>query len=378
MSYQSFPWQAGDSDSVGKLCSLFLPDLKGKRVLDVGCNTGFFCGWAAYKQAAYVKGIGRNPDFLREAKKWFPSCKFRYGDWQDLGSGTYDVILFLSALHYAEDQEKMVAQLVEHLAPDGVLVLELGIAPGEEDSFVKVQRHKDSRYFPTWTKLHSMLAPYAYKLIGKSVEQAGDPLPRYVVHISRRKPLAIMLMGASCSGKSSLARSIFNKELSVISGDALLSRISSGEAECSAELAAFLRENFCSDKAALIMDICRAGLLAQFAGGVMQASQHRSFVYDGYVPAEYHLQFLSFFHEHGFYVVDMAVYSAMRASRQLAAPSREDVEGYIRHLERIYGFDEDAYLRANPDGAKAVQEGKVSSGFMHYVYLGKKEGRKLS
>ena len=52
MSYQSFPWQAGDSDSVGKLCSLFLPDLKGKRVLDVGCNTGFFCGWAAYKQAA--------------------------------------------------------------------------------------------------------------------------------------------------------------------------------------------------------------------------------------------------------------------------------------------------------------------------------------
>lgn len=140
MSYQSFPWQAGDSDSVGKLCSLFLPDLKGKRVLDVGCNTGFFCGWAAYKQAAYVKGIDRNPDFLREAKKWFPSCKFRYGDWQDLGSGTYDVILFLSALHYAEDQEKMVAQLVEHLAPDGVLVLELGIAPGEEDSFVKVQR----------------------------------------------------------------------------------------------------------------------------------------------------------------------------------------------------------------------------------------------
>ena len=74
----------------------------------------------------------------------------------------------------------------------------------------------------------------------------------------------------------------------------------------------------------------------------------------------------------------MAVYSAVRASRQLAAPSREDVEGYIRHLERIYGFDEEAYLRVNPDVTKAVQEGKVSSGFMHYVYLGKKEGRKLS
>lgn len=377
MAYQSFPWQPGDSDSVRKLCSLFLPDLKGKKVLDVGCNTGFFCGWAEYKQAAYVKGVDNNPLFLKEAKSLFPTCKFQYGNWEDLGASTYDVILFLSALHYAEDQKRMIDLLMERLEPTGMLVLELGIAPGEQDDFVEVRRQFDCRLFPTWTKLRSMLAPYSYKCIGASVAQAGDPLPRYVVHVTHKKPLAITLLGASYSGKTSLAQSIFAKELVIISGDALLGKIRAGTAAAADMLVDFLQDKSFSDFALVVADICRAGLLGCFAEAVVQAAHQQSFVYDGYIPAEFQREFLQYLHDKNFYVVDMACYSAMLNPHTLNVPSGEELAGYIEQLKTKFGFDEEAYLLANPDVAQAVKEKKVQSGFNHYVYFGKREKRRL-
>jgi glycosyltransferase involved in cell wall biosynthesis len=38
-------------------------------------------------------------------------------------------------------------------------------------------------------------------------------------------------------------------------------------------------------------------------------------------------------------------------------------------------FDEDGYLRSNPDVAWAVQQGKLGTGYMHYVLHGRTEGR---
>jgi hypothetical protein len=39
-------------------------------------------------------------------------------------------------------------------------------------------------------------------------------------------------------------------------------------------------------------------------------------------------------------------------------------------------FDEDDYLRANPDVRHAVQRGEIESGFQHYIGYGYFEGRK--
>ncbi|WP_244108455.1 glycosyltransferase family 2 protein [Burkholderia anthina] len=41
-----------------------------------------------------------------------------------------------------------------------------------------------------------------------------------------------------------------------------------------------------------------------------------------------------------------------------------------------HDFDEDAYLRKNSDVANAVQQGRVSSGYQHYILHGKREGRR--
>jgi hypothetical protein len=49
--YQSFPGVKGASESLAKLRALRLPSLQGKRFLDVGCNEGFFCGYARFDGA---------------------------------------------------------------------------------------------------------------------------------------------------------------------------------------------------------------------------------------------------------------------------------------------------------------------------------------
>jgi hypothetical protein len=46
--------------------------------------------------------------------------------------------------------------------------------------------------------------------------------------------------------------------------------------------------------------------------------------------------------------------------------------------ERGFGFDERAYLRCNPDVARAVSRGTMDSGMAHYQTYGRREGRHLS
>ena len=71
MSYQSFPWEQGDSVSPAKLIALDLPKLEGKSFLDVGCNAGFFCGFADWQGAKRVVGIDSSEGFLATARELF-------------------------------------------------------------------------------------------------------------------------------------------------------------------------------------------------------------------------------------------------------------------------------------------------------------------
>ncbi|NLP63147.1 class I SAM-dependent methyltransferase [Paraburkholderia sacchari] len=49
------------------LCAL-LPDVKGMRVLDLGCGYGWFCRWAAQQAAAAVEGVDVSVRMLERAR----------------------------------------------------------------------------------------------------------------------------------------------------------------------------------------------------------------------------------------------------------------------------------------------------------------------
>ena len=119
--YQSFPDATGDSRTLEKLKALKLPDLAGRDFLDVGCNEGFFCGFAKFAGAQRSVGIDRSAAFIARARQRFPACDILERDWNRLPEGPFDVVLLASALHYADDQAALVHRLVDLLAPDGTV-----------------------------------------------------------------------------------------------------------------------------------------------------------------------------------------------------------------------------------------------------------------
>ncbi len=101
----------GPMDSEEKLRLIQLPeDLRGKSVLDVGCNEGFFAFEAERRGAAYVLAV----DSDARARKKFHVVKrllksnveFLFLDVADLDVrkiGQFDVTLFLSVFHHLKD-----------------------------------------------------------------------------------------------------------------------------------------------------------------------------------------------------------------------------------------------------------------------------------
>src|SRR5690606_19579523 len=110
--------------------------------------------------------------------------------------------------------------------------LELGIVSSRDAEWRRVKRGIDEREFPSMPMLRQVLADYAWKWMGPSVSQDGDPVARHVVHISRRKPVAYLLMQPPGYGKSSLASALFPKAgIPVVSGDQVLATLASSTAQ---------------------------------------------------------------------------------------------------------------------------------------------------
>lgn len=288
--YQSFPSAVGDSSTLDKLKALRLPDLAGKAFLDVGCNEGFFCGFARFQGANRVVGIDRSKEFISRARSRFPECEFHQADWSTLPGGQFDLILLASALHYAEDQPALIDSLVERLSPEGTLVLELGIASSRKAEWRKVKRGIDERLFPSMPMLREVLAAHAWKWMGPSVRQAGDPVPRHVIHVSRRRPVAYLLMQPPGYGKTSLASGLFRTaDVAVISGDTQVSVLAAGKGAASDELRAAINEDYSPfriDQA--IQRVFERGLGEELVELWLGEARGLDMALDMYVPGPYH------------------------------------------------------------------------------------------
>ncbi|MEI7950555.1 MAG: methyltransferase domain-containing protein [Gammaproteobacteria bacterium] len=286
--YQSFPEAGGDSNSLEKLKALRLPTLAHKSFLDVGCNEGFFCGYALHDGASRAVGLDASPLYIERARRRFPAAEFLCQSWDALPAAGFDVILLASSLHYAADQAALITRLMQLLNPDGTLVLELGVSTERCKQWVQVDRSMDVRSYPTWPLLSDILQHYAWKVIGNSVSQRGDPVPRHVLHITRRKPLVYLLMQASGSGKSSVAGSLLVPAgVPVISGDKVLTQIAAGHLEAPAELKALLGPDL--DHTRLddsYRKIFQAGLLIPLLQLWQATAGGGTFALDAYIPEE--------------------------------------------------------------------------------------------
>jgi SAM-dependent methyltransferase len=188
ISYQAATSPLGGSYTDNKLRRLQLPELNGKRFLDLGCNTGHYCKLAQAAGATRIVGVDSDPQVIRKAREESPGIEYRDTGWDDFPPGEFDVVIFLSAIHYAKDPCAVVDNIRRQMSHNGLFVLEGGVF------FAGEQRASDT-LFPSWRKVgdrcrhlstgyvrNHLLREFDWSVVGPSEPRGGDLVPRHVIH----------------------------------------------------------------------------------------------------------------------------------------------------------------------------------------------------
>jgi SAM-dependent methyltransferase len=196
LAYQKAPGVSGGSYTENKLQAIQLPNLKGKRFLDLGCNAGFYCGHARAQGARRVVGIDSDPKVIQVARELYPDVEFHDTGWDQFPGEEFDIIICLSAIHYAHDLNALASNIRSHLASNGTFILEGGLIDVDGDCITDIP-------IPVWRKVgdrcrhlsrgfleRHLLREFEWKIVGSSEVRAGDPIPRVVIHATPGKKRA--------------------------------------------------------------------------------------------------------------------------------------------------------------------------------------------
>ena len=106
-----------------------LPDVRGLRLVDLGCGYGWFCRWARGQGAATVLGLDVSAKMLARAQALTPEggITYRQADLErlDLPAASVDLAYSSLAFHYIEDLPHLLAAVYRALAPGGRLVVSM-------------------------------------------------------------------------------------------------------------------------------------------------------------------------------------------------------------------------------------------------------------
>lgn len=103
-----------------------LPDISGKRILDLGCGYGANCAEFAAEGASLVVGIDLSEKMLGVAKSEHADDRitFMQMDMSDVDGldGKFDLIFSSLAFHYVKDFESLAKKLYDKLESEGTLL----------------------------------------------------------------------------------------------------------------------------------------------------------------------------------------------------------------------------------------------------------------
>jgi ubiquinone/menaquinone biosynthesis C-methylase UbiE len=180
-----------------------LPDLRGCKVLDLGCGFGWFCRWARQQGAAHVLGIDVAERMLARSRAATadPAITYTRADMEqlELPAESFDLVYSSLALHYVKNLSGLLSQAYRSLVRGGASVFSVEhpifTAPAEPSWLLDVAGHKtwpvdgyldEGPRSTDWLangviKQHRTLATYLNTLIGigftiSRVSRNGDRL----------------------------------------------------------------------------------------------------------------------------------------------------------------------------------------------------------
>lgn len=103
-----------------------LPDVRGKRVLDLGCGYGWHCGYAVEQGAEYVLGVDLSSKMIARARELNsdPRIEYRVGALEDFrySGQPFDLVLSSLTFHYLAEVGDIFARVREVLSPGGEFI----------------------------------------------------------------------------------------------------------------------------------------------------------------------------------------------------------------------------------------------------------------
>ena len=127
-----------------------LPDIRGRKVLDLGCGFGWFCRWARENGAAVVLGIDVSEKMLARATTSTndPAITYRNADLErvELPAQYFELAYSSLAFHYVKNFDGLIANIHNSLRPGASLVFSVEhpiyTAPSNPDWITHPAGHK--------------------------------------------------------------------------------------------------------------------------------------------------------------------------------------------------------------------------------------------
>ena len=165
-----------------------LPDLRGLRVLDLGCGFGWFCRWARQHGAATVLGLDVSERMLARARATTedPAITYTRADLEQvrLDAASFDLVYSSLAFHYVEALDRLLTEVHAALVSGGRLVFSVEhpiyTAPSEPRWFVDAAGRK------TWpVDAYLVEGPRSTDWLTKGVIKQHRTLATYVTMLMR-------------------------------------------------------------------------------------------------------------------------------------------------------------------------------------------------
>ena len=191
-AYSTFRRSVEGLDGAPEWASLraMLPDVRGLRVVDLGCGFGWFCRWALAEGAAEVTGIDVSEKMLARARETSdPAIRYERADLEalTLEPNRYDLVYSSLAFHYLAKLDALMAQIAGALVPGGRLVFSVEhpmfTAPNEPgwieqdgkkrwpiDSYLKDGPRTTNWLVPGVIKQHRTVATYLNLLFANGLQ----------------------------------------------------------------------------------------------------------------------------------------------------------------------------------------------------------------
>lgn len=103
-----------------------LPELTGKRVVDLGCGFGWASRWMREQGAASMLALDLSENMIRRARAdtTDPKIEYRIADIEavELPADSFDLAYSALAFHYVKEFERLIRMLHTALVPGGSLV----------------------------------------------------------------------------------------------------------------------------------------------------------------------------------------------------------------------------------------------------------------